>query len=452
MIFLKRRRLLVWLVKAYFKKWRKILFISFIGGTAIFILLYFASGFLSFLPFKQKVSIGMVGSYSIETLPLEVLGKVSGGLTKVERDGEVSPSIASSWSIRDNGKTYVFNLRRDVYFADNTRLTSYLINYNFIDVAVERPDEDTIIFKLKDSYSPFLITVSKPIFKKNFIGVGSYKVNSIDLNGNFVESIELISRRNQRDVLSYNFYPSDNALKIAFVLGEVSKIQGLTDTSFLDTKLNLFSNFKIQKNINYSQLISLFFNTQDSLISDENLRKALIYAIPNEFANGSRSYTPFPPRLWAYVDPPQSYSFDLEYAKLLLKQTETSTKSAAINLTIKTLSKHKNTAETIKKEWGKIGIKTKIEEVKSLPENFQIFLGEFNVPKDPDQYVLWHSSQHNNISNYRNLRIDKLLEDGRQTIGNDNRKSIYADFQKYLLDDPPAAFLYFPYSYTVSRK
>jgi len=79
-------------------------------------------------------------------------------------------------------------------------------------------------------------------------------------------------------------------------------------------------------------------------------------------------------------------------------------------------------------------------------------LGEFPVLSDPDQYTLWHSSHDTNITKYKNLRIDKLLEDGRQVIDLEERQKIYADFQKYLLDDMPAIFLYFPYTFTISRK
>ena len=38
-----------------------------------------------------------------------------------------------------------------------------------------------------------------------------------------------------------------------------------------------------------------------------------------------------------------------------------------------------------------------------------MFLGDINLSKDPDQYVLWHSQQNSNISGYKNLRIDKLF-------------------------------------------
>lgn len=62
------------------------------------------------------------------------------------------------------------------------------------------------------------------------------------------------------------------------------------------------------------------------------------------------------------------------------------------------------------------------------------------MPKDPDQYILWHSDQVNNIVRYKNLRIDKLLEDGRSVTNINERKEIYSDFQKYLMDDLPASF------------
>ena len=95
--------------------------------------------------------------------------------------------------------------------------------------------------------------------------------------------------------------------------------------------------------------------------------------------------------------------------------------------------------------------KSNIEVVETIPSSFQMFLGDINLAKDPDQYVLWHSEQNSNISGYKNLRIDKLLEDGRKTVDINTRKKIYSDFEKYILDDPPASFLYLPYTYEISR-
>jgi peptide/nickel transport system substrate-binding protein len=144
--------------------------------------------------------------------------------------------------------------------------------------------------------------------------------------------------------------------------------------------------------------------------------------------------------------------FDLTHAKLLLEAAGYSDKSKVPPLTIFTLPDYQATARIVASAWEKLGVKTAIVVVPSRPDSFQIYLGNFLPPKDPDQYTLWHSAQQNNITNYKNLRIDKLLEEGRKTLNQENRVKTYADFQKYLMDDAPASFLYFPITYTVVRK
>ena len=110
-------------------------------------------------------------------------------------------------------------------------------------------------------------------------------------------------------------------------------------------------------------------------------------------------------------------------------------------------------AEAIAKNWRDLGITVNVQVISSIPENFDAFLAILDIPRDPDQYSLWHSSQEaSNISNYKNPRIDKLLEDGRTVTNESERKKIYLDFQRFLVEDSPAAFLYHPISYSVSRK
>jgi peptide/nickel transport system substrate-binding protein len=452
MIFLKRRRLAVWLFKAYFKKWRKTIFLSFIFGLVVFFIL--RTGFSYFTPlsfFSHRQAIGVVGAYTPDSLPPEIINRLSKGLTSIDREDNIKPNIAKSWDIRNDGKKYIFYLNDNIYFNDGKKLTSKEINYNFLDVSVERPNDKTIIFNLKDKYSPFLVTVSRPIFRKEFTGVGEYKVKSIKLNGNFVESIDLVTVKSPYKELSYIFYPTEESLKTAFLLGEVSTIVGIKNENFEKYKFSEFKNAKVTKRIDRSQLVTIFYNTQDKDLSDKRLREALSYAIPDKFIQGERNHGPFRPNTWVSKDGLTTYSQDFEHAAILLGEKESSSGSAKFVLEIKTLPQYKDIAELVKLNWEKIGIKSKIVPVDSLPVNFQVFLGEFNVPKDPDQYTIWHSSQENNITNYKNLRIDKLLEDGRQTIDLNERKKIYSDFQKYFLDDPAATFLYFPYAYEVTR-
>ena len=141
---------------------------------------------------------------------------------------------------------------------------------------------------------------------------------------------------------------------------------------------------------------------------------------------------------------------DPKHARELLEDSSASD-SANLKLKLKTLRQYKDVANKLNISWSEIGVDTEIEVIDEVPRDYQMFLGDLPVFKDPDQYTLWHSKQPGNITKYLNHRIDKLLEDGRQIISQSERKEIYDDFQKYLIDDMPAIFLYFPYTYTLSR-
>lgn len=453
MFFLKRRRLIFWLLKAYLKRSGKMIVFSFlIGLLAFFILKYGVNYFIPLLPFSSEKKIGLEGAYTVDNLPFEIISKVSVGLTKLDKNYNVVPGVAKSWEIKDDGKTYIFYLKDNISFSDKSLVSSEDVRYNFTETTTQMPNKNTIIYRLKSNYSPFLVTVSRPIFKNGFVGIGDYKVQDINLNGDFVQSIKLRSIKERNKVLTYQFYPTQESLKTAFALGEINKAIGISDTNFENTTFEKYPNVSTRKYFDDATLIALFYNTQDKYLSDKRLREAMDYAIPDQFPQGERNYGPFSPRSWVSKDNQLSQQQDLEHSKILLNQSDSYKGDKNFVYEIKTFKKYEKIANIIKDNFAKVGIKTKITVIDTFPPNFQIFLGDFKLPKDPDQYMLWHSSESENISRYKNLRVDKLLEDGRQTVGMEQRKKIYADFQKYMLDDPPASFLIFPYLYEVSQK
>src|SRR3989344_4799957 len=109
MIFLKRKRLIFWLLKAYLKRWRRTILASFIIGlVGFFLLRYGVNYFIPLLPFVTEEKIGIEGAYALENLPPTILSKVSVGLTKLDKNYNVIPAAAKRWDVRDNGKTYIF--------------------------------------------------------------------------------------------------------------------------------------------------------------------------------------------------------------------------------------------------------------------------------------------------------------------------------------------------------
>ncbi len=435
------------------RRWGKRILVFFILGLIVFfILLESASILVPKIPVGKKESIGLVGAYRLESLPPSIFSEISRGLTYIAEDGTPLPDLAQSWEVKQDGKVYIFHLKRDIYFNDGSLFKSDQVNYNFSDVSVSRPDKYTIVYTLKESFSPFLTKVSRPLLKNNFAGIGDYKIKDLKLNGNFVESLTLSSVKNQYNIRVYHFYSTQEALKLAFSMGEVSDAVGLTDTTFKDTSFNNFPNTQVARIVNYNKLVTLFFNTQDGTLSNEKVRSGLAYALPESFPQGKRTYSPYPTSLWVYAETQQEKHEDIPHAKLLLNGAANGNSEKSLHLTIKTLPQYAKIAKEITKAWEQLQVKTTIEEVDKVPTQFQVFLGEFSVPRDPDQYSLWHKDQENNITSYANLRIDRLLEEGRREINPEARKKIYADFQKYLLADSPAAFLYFPYEYEIVRK
>jgi len=83
--------------------------------------------------------------------------------------------------------------------------------------------------------------------------------------------------------------------------------------------------------------------------------------------------------------------------------------------------------------------------------NYQLLLIGQESSIDPDQYFMWHSSQSTNFTHYKNTRIDSLLEKGRKTLDLEERRTIYQEFQQYLLEDPPAIFLRYLNNYSIAR-
>ena len=88
------------------------------------------------------------------------------------------------------------------------------------------------------------------------------------------------------------------------------------------------------------------------------------------------------------------------------------------------------------------------------PRKFQaLFFGQV-VSSQSDLFAFWDSSQRTdpglNIAGYANPSVDKLLEQGLETLDPDKESAIYASFQSDITADAPAIFVYSPaYIYAV---
>jgi len=447
-------RKISWTVAGYLQKHRKILLIGGVIGIIFFTNL---QRILNFIPKPKPIYyIGRIIAGPGNQLPSDIQQLVSSGLTSVDEAGNISSALAQSWTISDDGKTYSFTLDTTKRFQNDQPVLSTDINYNFKDVEIERPSDNQIVFHLPEPFAPFLAANTQPVlktdkkrfllfFKRTFLfGTKDYIITKLATKNNQLSSATLDSADEKR---IYRFYPTEEAAILAFKLGKVDRLEGISNPK----ELKDWNQTSITSKTQLNQYVALFFNTADPALADKSSRQGLAYAIPDKAQQGIRVISPIHPESWAYNPQVKPYDYDSEAATELLTTQEESAPKIAIELT--TTPTYLSTAETIKTAWQEFGITVKLK-ITNFPDpnNYQTLLIGQNVPPDPDQYSLWHSTQGTNITHYQSPKVDKLLEDGRKTTDQDDRKKIYQDFQRFLLEDLPVVFLFHRSSYTVERE
>ncbi len=449
----KTVRYYYWVGVEFMKKHLRLILISFLLSFI------FVIGFISLSPYfesliaSKKVVIGQVGQYDFNNLPDEILDKISNGLVYVNEKGEIMPVLTTSWEVKDGGTKYRFHLRDGLLWNDGRPFSAADINYQFKDVQVKPVDQKTIDFILKKPLGIFPTYLRKSIIRYPLIGVaGLYRINDVKSQYGYITSLSLEPNKKDIPLITYKFYANENDLVTAYKKGDVNQIT-TTKKSIADTFLG-WKNTAVTKSTDYSRLMTLFFNEDNQFLKEKDVRSAISsaidlskYTIDGEIAKG-----PVQPISWAYNPGLKSAAFDPDNAQKILKKSVTASSSASINLV--TYYDYYDIADKLVSQLNAVGLKANLNIISyDKPNNFDLLLSFWKVPPDPDQYYFWHSTQlQGNIGNYKNVRIDKLLEDGRSTISLKERKTIYFDFQKIIQDDSPAVFLYYPIIYTIERK
>jgi len=296
----KAFRYYYWLFLEFVKKYSRLILMSFFIGFISLI------GFLSVSPYlksifnKQEI-IGLVGNYDFTNLPDEIMTKVSNGLVTINEKGEIIPVLANSWEVKDEGKQYRFYLKNNLLWNDDKKFTASDINYQFSDVKMKVVDKNVLDFYLNKPLGIFPTYLSRPLIRPPLIGIagfyrlGKYKI----LNGSLVE---LTLAPNTKDLITikYKFYNNESDLVTAYKKGEINKMT-LTKKSVADTFTN-WKNSQIIKSVDYTRLLTLFFNNKEKNFTNKDIKDAFSMMIDyQKLADfGEIARGPIPPISWAY--------------------------------------------------------------------------------------------------------------------------------------------------------
>lgn len=424
---------------------------------------------------KPKEYIGLIGDYTLATLPEEVQHELSIGLTTINEDGSAKPGLSERWTLEQENQMYRFFLNKEAKWQDGSDIQPEDIQYNFPDVEIITTPND-VIFKLPDAYAPFPVLVSQPLFKSgslqstlggnrnSLIGIGANWISDYKLNGSRLRELSVESRNG---VKVYRFYLTEDEVVRAFKRGEVDVVTDLNRTfDVMD-----WPTTQVSSEVDYWNYVAVYYNLRKPELT-ERVRQALSYSLEKR-RDDQRAIGPISPNSWAFLPGGKTYDKDWERgADLLLAELP----GNPLNFNLTTTSVHLPMAEKIKTELESFGRfaeeKCRAEKsgddsnfcpnlaiaitirVQNFPDlsDFDLLLIGTPIEFDPDQYALWHSEQPTNFTGYKNTRIDNLLEQGRQVSDQSERKQIYQEFQQFLQEDPPAIFLEYLTKYQIRRK
>ena len=404
----------------------------------------------------------------------------------------------------DGQKVTADDVEYTIKMAQDVNLRSPKKN-SWAGVTTKKISSTEVVFNLKQPYSPFLENTTLGILPKhiwerattdeftfsqynnmNPVGSGPYKINNIKKNSLGIPvNYELKAFTDYTlgepfiTTLNFNFYQNEKELTAAYLSGEVDSTSSLAPQN-----IDLMKDKKVvqTKEISLPRIFGLFFNqNQNKIFLNKEVRQALNMTVdkdriiaqvlggygdtidgplPNEISNKISKATTTYNRENAILGAKEilvkaGWKFN-ETSKLWEKKiSKTETQKLTFSISTSNVSDLKNTADILKEDWALLGIPVEVEtfDTNDLNQNIiaqrkydSLLFGQI-INRSLDLFAFWHSSQRNvgnNLAMYTNSKADILLEDARQITDKENRLEKYFLFEKEIINDVPAIFIYSP--------
>ncbi len=414
----------------------------------------------------------------------------------------VQPQLAERWEI-PNPLTYVFHLRHDVKFHDGHPLTSRDVKwtfdsllegrirstksaaYRFVD-HLETPDDNTVVFHLKEPFSTLLWNLSDgavgivpygsgPEISNHPIGSGPFRFVSAE------QDKEVIIERNpdywgdkpKLDRVRLAVIPDTTTRALELRKGSADiEINALT----ADLVLALEHEPKLEVLKAPGTVLSyLAFNLRDPILKDVRVRQAIAYALDRQpfihylmrdFARPA--YSLLPPESWAYNGNVPLYPHDLDRSRQLLEQAGyPAVNGVRFHLTMKTSTEESTRllAAVLQQQLNDVGIILDIRTFEFATFLSDITHGEYQLHslrwiggnEDPEIFdYVFHSNRITprgaNRTYYSNPEVDALIDQGRRELDPKTRAAAYAKLQAILANDLPYIELWYQENVMVHSK
>ncbi len=428
------------------------------------------------------------------------------GLLGRDDDGGLTPMLADRFE-RISDTSYRFFLRDGLLFHDGTPLTAEDVVYTFSSImdgsisspfrssftrvaAIEAESPTVVRLDLKEPFAPFLSYLTRGIVSKKAalaagasfgthpVCAGPYKLvrfspdNVVELEANAAYYGE--KPRNAR--LLFDVIKDDNVRALKLIKGDVDLVQNGIPALIID---GITKSGEIRmKNGDGSVMSYMGMNLTDPILSNKKVRQAIAYAIDRDEiishrfkGMASKANSILSPANWAYDGELPQYPFDPAKAMQLMdeagfKDPDGPGPLPRFRLTYKTstVKERVEIARMIAHQLEKVGISVRVAPYEWATfyrdvrkGNFQIYTLSWVGVSDPDIFhEVCGSSQFPpnglNRDRYKNAEVDALVEQGRTTMDEGERKKIYSRVQQIVFDDLPYVPLWYEKNVVLYRK
>ena len=421
----------------------------------------------------------------------------------IDSEGKPVANIAEDWE-QISELEYVFELSDDFFWHDGSKLTVEDVVWNFEasillaknygeetygsaleGVEIEKLGEKEIKFTLEEPNATFWEAISEYMIPKhvyegysleNFsrtkglrraIGSDYYAVESIAS-----DRFRLFAIDEDVDIRGYEYLFFEDYDELSLAIRN-NKLDIVSNVNIYEMEyLEEYPFLDIESSVLYRRNKMIYFNNRRSDFEEGEVRQAVSRLIDKESlleessVYGKKSYGPLPVNSWAFNDELEEQNYDPDEAQELLEPfgyereghyyTTEDGKILALELKYLATDINDRLVHVLQDLLEEEGVLLNLESLsydelmrEVLPRrDFDLLLNEIETTVDPDQYNLWHSMRidnpHLNISGYEYSRVDILLENARTELDRAERKEDYNLFQRYVVDDAPAIFLYHP--------
>ncbi len=434
----------------------------------------------------------------------QVLYNIYDSLVAIDKDLKIIPSLAESWQTPDP-KTYIFKLRQGVKYHDGTDFNADSVKWNIerylndkgsrrgpeINTiqSVEVMDPATVKFNLKAAFAPLLanlvdragMMVSQKAaeaggvdFSRKPIGAGTGAFKFVE----WVKDDHITLERNptywKKDA-SGGQLPYLDKVTIRPIVDETVALTNIK-TGDIDIGYVVpakdYASVKTSKELVLQEIpglgyASVVLNCAAEPFNKKEFRQAFAEALDRDqiiktvfFGVGQTAFGPISPPSWAFDQTLKPYAANVAKAKEYLKAGG---KPDGFTFDMKITAGSPVTtqlAQLMKDQVAKAGMTMNLIQL-DFPTliadqqagKFGASLAGWSGRIDPDGniYNQLHTGAAGNDAKYSNPQADDLMEKARVASEQAQRKELYQQLQKTIVDDAPLVYYRFALSYMLAR-